>query len=322
MLYFGVVILILVLFLGSEQIFLKNLNSSLETKQSKMLARYNRLQKREESINKKIEILSKKTDELSFFYELIREIAFILDKEELFKVFFEEIQHLGKVQRIKLVDDFEIRNCLKFELGKEKEDILFMKTQSRTVIEYMPYFAKILGLCVERIDLYEKLQQLSIYDSLTETYNRRYFMQRYNEEFLRTEKFKLNLSFLMIDIDYFKRINDTYGHLVGDVILREVARIIQENIRQVDFVCRWGGEEFAAILTDTDKSGALMVGQRICSAVNCSKIRAFDELIGVTISVGVASYPANTFHSDVLLEVADEALYKAKLAGRNRVCWF
>jgi diguanylate cyclase (GGDEF)-like protein len=147
-------------------------------------------------------------------------------------------------------------------------------------------------------------------------------MERYMEEFARAEKFNLHLSFLMVDIDHFKKINDIYGHLIGDVILKEIAKILRENIREIDFVARFGGEEFSIILPETDKAGAIMVGERIRSKVVAQRFRAFDEVLNASVSVGVASYPQNTLYSDVLIEIADKALYKAKVEGRNRVCWF
>jgi diguanylate cyclase (GGDEF)-like protein len=147
-------------------------------------------------------------------------------------------------------------------------------------------------------------------------------MLRYMEEFERAKKFGLKFSFLMIDIDNFKKINDTYGHLVGDAILREIAKMIRASIRQIDFIARFGGEEFSVVLTDTDKTGAIMVAERINSRISRHPVKVFDELLSVNISIGVAAFPENAIHSDVLIEIADKALYKAKISGRNRASWF
>ncbi|MBD3264476.1 MAG: diguanylate cyclase, partial [Candidatus Omnitrophica bacterium] len=144
----------------------------------------------------------------------------------------------------------------------------------------------------------------------------------FNEEFERAKRFGLDLSFLMLDIDWFKKINDTYGHLVGDAVLREVARVIKENIREIDVAGRYGGEEFAVFLLETDKAGAIMVAERISSRISREVIKVFDESLTTTLSIGVASYPQNTLYPDVLIEVSDKALYKAKVSGKNRVCWF
>ncbi|MBN3040590.1 MAG: GGDEF domain-containing protein, partial [Candidatus Omnitrophica bacterium] len=124
------------------------------------------------------------------------------------------------------------------------------------------------------------------------------------------------------DIDNFKKINDGYGHLAGDVILRKVAAILRATMRELDFVSRYGGEEFAVVLPETDKAGAIMVAERLSTRVSRERIKAFEETLSVTLSVGVSSFPHNTLHSDVLIEIADRALYKAKTSGRNRVCWF
>jgi diguanylate cyclase (GGDEF)-like protein len=189
-------------------------------------------------------------------------------------------------------------------------------------MKHLKLLAKLLGLCVERIELYEKFQQLSVYDPVTGVYNRMYFMNRFFDEFERANNFSLNMSFLMLDIDEFKKINDTYGHLVGDAVLKEVANLVKENIREIDFVSRVGGEEFAFILLETDKTNAIIVAERICSKISETKIRVFDETLRLTVSIGVASFPQNTLYPDVLMEVGDKALYKAKLSGKNRVCWF
>ena len=266
--------------------------------------------------------VEQKITEQFLFYELTRKLAPILSKDELFTVFSDGIKRLGDVQDVQFTHPAVRQGYLEFVLEGQTQEILAVKTRSTSIVEYLSLFAKLLGLCLERIVLYEKLQLLSIYEPLTEVYNRRYFLQRLNEEFERAKKSKLNLSFLMVDLDHFKKVNDTYGHLVGDVVLREVASLIKQSIREIDFVARYGGEEFALILPDTDKAGAIMVAERISGVVSKQKIRAFDEIVTVTVSVGVGAFPENTLHSDMLVEISDKALYQAKVSGRNRVCWF
>ncbi|MDD5195718.1 MAG: GGDEF domain-containing protein [Candidatus Omnitrophica bacterium] len=256
-----------------------------------------------------------------FFYELARKLAPLLDKTKLLSAFSDEVKHLPDVTDIQFLS-LRGQNYFEFKFGQEPQDVFSIQTKSEKIVEQLPHFAKLLNLCIERINLYEKLQEVSIHDSLTGVYNRRYFTLHYLEEFERAKKFNLNMGFIMIDVDYFKNINDTYGHLVGDAVLREIARLMQENIREIDFLARFGGEEFVLILPETDKAGTIMVGERLCSVVSREKMRVFDETLLTTISVGVASYPQNTIYSDVLIEMVDKALYKAKLAGRNRVGWF
>lgn len=255
------------------------------------------------------------------FYDTARKIAPLLDRELLFSAFSQELKYLDGIVEVCLgkapSEGYQV-----FKFGQTREEVLCVKTDSETANEYLPVFAKLLGICVERIKLYQRLQELSILDSLTGIYNRRYFNMRYLEEFERARRLGLKLSFLMIDIDNFKKINDTYGHLVGDLVLRNVAKLILKNLREMDFAARFGGEEFSVILPETDKAGAIMVAERISLRISREHIRAFDELLVVTVSVGVASFPYNALHSDVLVEIADKALYKAKVSGRNRVCWF
>lgn len=176
----------------------------------------------------------------------------------------------------------------------------------------------ILGL--KRAELFKRVQTLAVTDSLTSAFSRRYWAERFREEILRSKRFNYRFSFLMIDIDHFKFYNDHYGHLVGDVILKETAAIIRENIRQIDLLGRYGGEEFSLILTETDKAGALFAAERIRHAVESRQIRAYDEDLRITISIGVATFPQDACEMESLVDSADKFLYMAKHGGRNRVC--
>ena len=214
------------------------------------------------------------------------------------------------------------KGYISYELKTNPISYISVATASKKVNEYLPFFLHQLNLCLERISLYWKLERLSIRDFLTQVYNRRYFMERFQEEFRRAKRLSLNLSFLMVDIDYFKRLNDSYGHIVGDVVLTDIGRILKENVREIDFVARFGGEEFSIILTETSKEDALQVAKRIVREIAGFKFKAFDEEIKTTVSIGVATYPDNTVYPDMLIEIADRALYKAKESGRNIVSWF
>ncbi len=322
MFFSGVISILLIIFLAEEALFFKKLKQKCEKEKEKLSKEHSRLKKEEKTLRKKVNELESSLSERFLFYDLTRRIAPLLDKKELFSTFSEEIKYLGPIDKIKFSGSGGGEEVLRFKIGKGRDEVLEIGTKSKNVIEYMPYFVTLLRLCLERIKLYNKFQELSILDSLTKVYNRRHFMFCYGEEFDRTVKFKLNLGFLMIDIDYFKKINDNYGHLVGDAVLREVARIIRENLREIDSLARFGGEEFSVMLPETDKASAIMAAERISSRVSQERIKVFDEALSVSISVGVATFPQNTLYPDVLIEVADKALYKAKLSGRNRVCWF
>ncbi|MBE9531974.1 MAG: sensor domain-containing diguanylate cyclase [Proteobacteria bacterium] len=166
----------------------------------------------------------------------------------------------------------------------------------------------------------EKLKEISISDPLTGIYNHNYFYQRLEEEFGRASRYGMPLSVVMMDIDNFKKINDTFGHRVGDKVLKKIANILKKSVRKSDLIARYGGEEFAEILTYTQKNGAAEEAERIRNLV--SEITFTEENIEltVTLSLGVAEYhPDNTADSGELVNRADKALYQAKNAGKNCV---
>jgi diguanylate cyclase (GGDEF)-like protein len=171
-----------------------------------------------------------------------------------------------------------------------------------------------------RIKLYEKVETLAITDGLTGMYVRRHLLDRLQGELERSKRFGFKLSFLMIDIDHFKRFNDECGHLVGDVVLRQTAEAIKKSVREIDLVGRYGGEEFGVLLIETDESGAFFVAERIRRAVAERTFTAYDESLKVTISIGCATYSSPIGEVDLLVDAADSALYQAKRQGRNKVC--
>lgn len=186
-------------------------------------------------------------------------------------------------------------------------------------LENLSILSKQLALEVKKINLYKKVHDLAIMDGLIGIYVRRHFLERLNEEIPRARRHKLKLSMLMIDLDHFKQCNDTYGHLVGDIVLKDIAKIMKEHIRQVDLLGRYGGEEFVIALPDTGGNSAARAADRIRRSVENHRFKAYDETITMTISVGVATYPEDGDDAAVLIDRADQALYKAKAQGRNRV---
>lgn len=177
-------------------------------------------------------------------------------------------------------------------------------------------------LVLRRVRLYSKVEELSITDSLTQVFLRRYFQERLEEEIKRSFKFNLKFALLMLDLDRFKTYNDRYGHLVGDVILCEVAAVIKNNIRSIDVAARYGGEEFSFILPDTDSQEANFVSLRLLKAIEKKHICAYDEELQITASIGGVVFPSDATDAQELIDKADQALYRAKQEGRNRACFY
>lgn len=166
----------------------------------------------------------------------------------------------------------------------------------------------------------EKLKYLSVHDPLTELYNRNELEKRINEEVLRAARYNHALSIFMLDIDHFKRINDTHGHRAGDAVLRCLSRLLESSIRKIDFVARYGGEEFVMVLPETPLPKAEELAQRLCSQVAELSVPIKDDKeLKLTISIGIATFPEHAQSWVYLLEMADLAMYSAKKAGRNQV---
>jgi diguanylate cyclase (GGDEF)-like protein/PAS domain S-box-containing protein len=173
----------------------------------------------------------------------------------------------------------------------------------------------------ERKHAEEELRRLATTDSLTGMFNRGHFLELSKREVGRALRYNRPLSILMIDIDHFKRVNDNFGHDAGDRVLQNFAVIGREQIRDVDIFGRLGGEEFAILLPDTGFSSAGEVAERLRHAMADSSVRINDEVINVTISVGVSTVSASIRNLDLLMSSADKALYTAKWEGRNKVSY-
>ena len=167
-------------------------------------------------------------------------------------------------------------------------------------------------------EVLEQLEALSVTDPLTELYNRRYFWNVLEKEFAKSVRSATPIACLLVDADHFKSINDEYGHSAGDYVLKEVAKIIKNCLRQMDTVARWGGEEFIALLPETDKEHALNAASRILLQISDHTFTDIQRKI--TVSIGIASMPGADIETpERLIELSDSALYLAKANGRNRV---
>jgi diguanylate cyclase (GGDEF)-like protein len=183
--------------------------------------------------------------------------------------------------------------------------------------------ARAAGFALSRARLYQEKEQLASRDGLTGVENHRTFQERFLGEILRAQRYEHQLAVLMMDIDHFKKVNDTYGHPVGDQVLKEVARIISQNIRAgTDLMARYGGEEFVCMLADTDRARAGETAERIRESVAAKVFESGTARFQVTMSIGGAMYPGDSRHGHEILEKADKSLYRAKETGRNRMVFY
>ncbi|NPV27473.1 MAG: diguanylate cyclase [Firmicutes bacterium] len=193
---------------------------------------------------------------------------------------------------------------------------------SRGDLQKVTALANLAVLCLEN-ELYSRLSEQAIYDGLTQLYNHVYFIERLKEELIRAKAEGNSLSILFCDLDCFKTYNDRYGHIQGDLVLCEVARVIRESIRTIDVAARYGGEEFTVILLETDSPGARTVAERLRQRVQEITITSvLEEPLKVTVSIGIATFPQDAQTAQKLIDKADWAMYYAKRKGGNQISIF
>ncbi|MDY7228446.1 diguanylate cyclase [Hyalangium rubrum] len=232
-------------------------------------------------------------------------------------------QAAGKVEGLELgADDYLVKPFDMLELGARVKSMLRLKGLQDALIEKNRELDR---ANKELARKREELLALSRTDPLTGLSNRRYFEERLQEEFARARRYRSPLSLVMLDIDYFKRVNDTYGHPFGDEVLRAVAQVTRARLREVDLLARYGGEELIALLPETSPEDALRACERVREAIEGLQLehRASDGTkrpVRCTASLGLASIPSPSLQTmEELMHAADECLYAAKGAGRNRV---
>lgn len=171
---------------------------------------------------------------------------------------------------------------------------------------------------LQRAQLFAAVERMAITDGLTGLHNHRHFQNLLDQQLALAQRYQKPLSFLLCDIDHFKTVNDTYGHPAGDLILKGVSQILQQEARTTDTVARYGGEEFAIILPETDSGAARAIAERVRVAVEAARFTTELGPLKVTLSLGVATFPDVAAHKQQLIDQADQALYAAKRGGRNR----
>ncbi|MFH1823794.1 MAG: sensor domain-containing diguanylate cyclase [Candidatus Firestonebacteria bacterium] len=189
-------------------------------------------------------------------------------------------------------------------------------------LRLLTIFSSEASIIIDNAYLLEKTRELSVTDELTGLYNFRYFQGKLQEEFLRATRYNHELSLFMADIDHFKDFNDTYGHQTGNIVLKNIAKILKDDSRPTDFVCRYGGEEFTIILTETPKENAFRFAERVRKKTEETVFLNEDgkPTQKVTITIGVSNFPTDgpDEYKD-LIEYADKSLYRGKESGRNKV---
>ncbi len=186
-------------------------------------------------------------------------------------------------------------------------------------IKVGPTILKFLSGLDAEAKYHEEIYRMTIVDGLTQIHNKRYLFEALEKELIRARRYERELSLLIFDIDFFKRINDQFGHLAGDHVLRELARVVQERIRRDEVFARYGGEEFVIVLPETGLAGAQALAENLRARVADHVFTFQGERIPVTISVGCAQLAKDDRTAADLIQRADEKLYEAKRGGRNQV---
>lgn len=231
------------------------------------------------------------------------------------------------VDKISLEDSREVRSLISAPLMEGNKILGLLRVDSPLPqhfttddLRFLRTIADLTSIAVENAQLYQRLQELAIKDGLTGLYLRRYWAGRLEEEMARSIRAKSELSFLLIDLDRFKQYNDTFGHIAGDIVLRQVSQILMEHFnRPGDLVCRYGGEEFCVLLPDCPKPKAAVLAEELRKKIQDRQIILRRQKTNITASIGVASSRDARLKEELLIK-ADEALYQAKEGGRNRVC--
>ncbi len=213
--------------------------------------------------------------------------------------------------------------------GKEKiiglivaDNLFTQKPITPQDVKIFVMLANQAGLAIENSQLYEMVVQKSHTDSITQVWNHGFFQHILSEEMEKTQKSSEKLTLLMIDIDNFKKFNDTYGHQNGDILLRELATLLKKSSRDRDFVCRYGGEEFSIVLTQTSKEQGFDIAERMREEIAHHDFSKFhlNQNLNITVSIGLATFPDDAQSKEELIAKADKTMYIAKFAGKNQTC--
>ncbi|MCK4689775.1 MAG: diguanylate cyclase, partial [Candidatus Marinimicrobia bacterium] len=226
-------------------------------------------------------------------------------------------------------ESFPFRSCLGIPLmvGRKRFGGLLLESFSTgnflpEVAETLIFFGKNLSEMINRMNIYQSMKDLAMIDGLTGICNHRAFKERLQVEIDRCRRYGSTLTLFILDLDKFKRINDTYGHLYGDFVLKKISNIIRGSVRTVDTVARYGGEEFAVILINSDKKGCFNTAERIRSNIQSFLFEKDGMSERMTISIGMSEYPADGDDLQAIIANADMAMYQSKRDGGNKVVMY
>lgn len=264
---------------------------------------------------------------LAFSNDLIAQALFenkIACTQKVEEIISEHYKFLDRNQIKKFVDEYEIKSLIIVPIYYQQNPfgVLLVYSPRKNTTENEQNFLKLFGnqieFAVTIANLFATIKQQSVTDPLTGLYNRRYFEESITKEAERAIRLNQPFSIISLDLDYLKKINDTYGHSVGDIAISTISSVIKRNARSIDIPSRFGGEEFSIILSGVDSHGAVIAAERLRMAIEMEQIPQIGQ---ITASIGVATFIEQTDRVDTLMELADQAMYQAKLEGRNRVVY-
>ena len=201
------------------------------------------------------------------------------------------------------------------------DNIYTQKPISEEDIKFFTMLANQAGLAIENSQLYEIIVHKSHTDSLTGLWNHGFFQEKLSEEIKKAQENHYPLSLAMVDLDNFKKLNDTYGHQLGDLVLKELAQLLQESSREKDYLCRYGGEEFSVILVQTNREQSFDIADRMRKRIEDHIFHLSNDLeLKVTVSIGLATFPHQADNKEELIKKADKAMYVSKFSGKNMTC--
>lgn len=238
--------------------------------------------------------------------EIINHLLYDFSSDEI-----QELIKLGISKNVICIPLFPSNNPFGVMMVFSPRDVVTEKE-----LNFLSLFANQVEMAITIANLFENLKKEAVTDSLTELYNRRYFYQAIQKESERAIRLHQPFSLISLDLDYLKKINDTYGHFFGDLAIKTIASILKKNARSIDVPARLGGEEFSVLLPGVDSRGAMIAAERIRVAIASEEL---DTIGHITASVGVSTFPEHALNIDELIDITDQAMYKSKINGRNQV---